>query len=629
MKRFFFLMTVLLILGMSHATAQKEGDDFWWGYYQTGGLRGSIGVAKPQTYNCAIALLNSGVLEGSTVKAVKIWLYSPKMKDLKIWASHKLPETPEQADVFCKSIAPGSYVVGSEELDCGLPNTFEFDEPFIINGKGVYMGYSFRVDDVNGDYDYENAYPVVASFQADDLSNAFWFKTDSEFPEWGSRYGTGQGNLAMQVLVSSERAKVPGAASIPESISETIAVAGNQVSVNVPLTNESINGINSIDYTLSVDGVAGKEIHAELTSPVTAVGGIGNFSLPFTASAADGIHSYEFKITKVNNTDNGTQNNISAKFDVLTVAQSSPRRVVMEEYTSTTLNQCPRGIVGIQGMSDMFGQQFIAIAVHHDDVMTPSQAGYYPDVEIHPWAAYNRSVWADPFLGIDYTDKDPFGARYIVMNQMSEVTEGSVGLTATWNSDKTALTLDSETVFQYTATNTDYSLAYVLTEDNMSGPSPEWDQANGYSGDTYYSKVNPGFIPFVEGGASVAGLKYKNVAVATESIEHGIDGSIPADIKCGEKVAHSHTFDIASNKLIQDKENLNAIVLLIDRRSGRIVNAAKTSLGNSGVEAVSESAERTVVARFTVDGRPIDAPVPGINIVKYSDGTVSKVLVRR
>lgn len=622
-------MVALLILGMSQADAQKEGDDFWWGYYQTGGLRGSIGVAKPQTYNCAIALLNSGVLEGSTVKAVKIWLYSPKMKDLKIWASHKLPETPEQADVFCKSIAPGSYTVGSEDLDCGLPNVFEFDEPFIINGKGVYMGYTFRVDEVIDDYDYENAYPVVASFQADDIHNAFWFKTDSEFPNWGSRYGTGQGNLAMQVLVSSERAKVPGAASIPESLSEPIAVAGSQITVNVPLTNESINGINSIDYTLSVDGTAGTEIHAELTSPVTEVGGTGIYSLPITASASDGIHNYEFKINKVNNTENGTVNNVTARFDVLTVAKSSPRRVVMEEYTSTTLNQCPRGIVGIQGISDMFGQQFIPICIHHDDVMTPSQTGYYPDVELYPWAAYNRTVWADPFLGTDYTNKDPFGARYIVMAQMTEVTEGSIDLTSKWNEDKTSVTLDSETVFQYTAQNTDYSLAYVLTEDNMSGPSPEWDQANGYSGDTYYSEVNPGFIPFVEGGQTVAGLKYKNVAVATESVENGIDGSIPADITCGEKIAHSQMFDIASNKLIQNKENLNAIVLLLDRRTGRIVNAAKTSLGESGVADVLENTQRTVVARFTVDGRAVDTPVPGINIIKYSDGTTSKVFVRQ
>lgn len=629
MKRLFFLFTALMILGMSHAAAQSEGDNFWWGYYQTGGMRGAIGVAKPQEYNCAIALLNSGVLEGSTVSAVKIWLYSPRMTNLKIWASHKLPETPEQADIFCKSIANGTYQTGSEGEDCGLPNVFEFDEPFIINGKGVYMGYSFYVDQVEDDYDFPNAYPVVASFQADDISNAFWFKTNTEFPEWGSRFGTGQGNLAMQVLVSSERAKVPGAASIPESLSETIAIAGSQISVNVPITNESLHGLNSIDYTLTVDGVKGNEIHAELTKPATSVGETTTFELPLTASSADGVHSYELTITKVNNSENGTEHNVTAAFDVMTVAQSSPRHVVVEDYTSTIFNQCPRGIVGMHDMSQMFGQQFIGISVHHGDVMTPSQADYYPKQEIHPWAAFNRKIWADPFLGLDYTNKDPFGARYIVMTELSQITEGAVNLSTAWVGDKTAVRLDSETVFQYTAQNTDYALAYVLTEDNMSGPSPDWDQANGYSGDTYYSEVNPGFIPFVEGGQTVSGLKYMNVAVATESVVNGIDGSIPASIARGEKVSHSHTFNLADNSLIQNKDNLYAVVLLLDRRTGRIVNAAKTRVGDTGVNGVIDSAERVEVARYTIDGRPVDEPVPGINIVKYSDGSISKVLVRQ
>ena len=34
------------------------------------------------------------------------------------------------------------------------------------------------------------------------------------------------------------------------------------------------------------------------------------------------------------------------------------------------------------------------------------------------------------------------------------------------------------------------------------------------------------------------------------------------------------------------------------------------------------------VARYTIDGARISTPVQGINIVKYSDGTTRKVIVR-
>ena len=53
-------------------------------------------------------------------------------------------------------------------------------------------------------------------------------------------------------------------------------------------------------------------------------------------------------------------------------------------------------------------------------------------------------------------------------------------------------------------------------------------------------------------------------------------------------------------------------------------------IGNStptGIEVVTSS-DATEVARYTVDGRAISTPTAGVNIVKMSDGTVKKVLVK-
>ena len=49
--------------------------------------------------------------------------------------------------------------------------------------------------------------------------------------------------------------------------------------------------------------------------------------------------------------------------------------------------------------------------------------------------------------------------------------------------------------------------------------------------------------------------------------------------------------------------------------------------GSTGINVVTSS-NATEVARYTIDGRAISAPQTGVNIVKMSDGTVKKVLVK-
>ncbi len=47
----------------------------------------------------------------------------------------------------------------------------------------------------------------------------------------------------------------------------------------------------------------------------------------------------------------------------------------------------------------------------------------------------------------------------------------------------------------------------------------------------------------------------------------------------------------------------------------------------TGIEAIKNDTA-TEVARYTIDGRTLSAPQTGVNIVKMSDGTVKKVLVK-
>ena len=64
-----------------------------------------------------------------------------------------------------------------------------------------------------------------------------------------------------------------------------------------------------------------------------------------------------------------------------------------------------------------------------------------------------------------------------------------------------------------------------------------------------------------------------------------------------------------------------------DRMTVDLKNGTSSSQSSDVEEALAPT-EVVEVARYTLDGRLIDAPVKGINIIRYSDGSVRKVMVK-
>ncbi|MEF2621725.1 MAG: hypothetical protein U0M48_06195 [Xylanibacter rarus] len=50
--------------------------------------------------------------------------------------------------------------------------------------------------------------------------------------------------------------------------------------------------------------------------------------------------------------------------------------------------------------------------------------------------------------------------------------------------------------------------------------------------------------------------------------------------------------------------------------------------GTSGIDGIQNNADNKVVARYSINGQLLDAPQKGINILKYADGRVEKVIVK-
>lgn len=50
--------------------------------------------------------------------------------------------------------------------------------------------------------------------------------------------------------------------------------------------------------------------------------------------------------------------------------------------------------------------------------------------------------------------------------------------------------------------------------------------------------------------------------------------------------------------------------------------------GATGIDGIQNNADNKVVARYSINGQLLDAPQKGINILKYADGRIEKVIVK-
>lgn len=48
----------------------------------------------------------------------------------------------------------------------------------------------------------------------------------------------------------------------------------------------------------------------------------------------------------------------------------------------------------------------------------------------------------------------------------------------------------------------------------------------------------------------------------------------------------------------------------------------------TGIDKTAMSSDVTVISRYSVNGQRLTAPTKGVNIVKYSDGSVRKEIVK-
>ena len=657
------------------AKAEKAAVDegLTWFSYITSNDLGAVGfdalasglgvdfLAGQNKYN--IAFLAPGNYAKAKIDSVEFWVLSGCQYDnLTVWVSSVKYETvegknylsfPESADkADAKVVVPAADVKAVlDKLPANYvgPISVKLPTPFTIPADGALVGYSY--DGKSSDKSI-----VLAGISSEAAGCFFQYDYEGErnFESLSSIVGMSS-SIQIGLDVSDCEANDATVSANPELT--TLVKTKQQYPFYI--TNNSAKPITQLTYSISVDGVNGAEKSLDLSSPIEPM---ETASIPYTtAFEDDGVHTVELNISKVNGNTNINKHS-SAEYSIIALEKSADRVSVVEEQTGTWCGWCPRGHVALDLLNKQLGDKVVTLAGHfaNGDPMNilgdniTSQAERFADYGLVamtlssllgggglPGAMFDRVVAADPYVGANTTKGKngtyEYGATDLV-NLLKEgnPSEADFSMTASWADDKnTDIKVDLTTTFNYNRFGSfPYGVAFVLSENGMTGKGATWKQLN------YYSKLagvngasdfnNPDMAAWFKAGSYVS-TTYDNVVVQAWNPlgDAAIVDKSKTDIDKGEVIPFSTTLKVNSD-LIQNYNNLTLSALLVNLNSLAVVNAAKVVLGNcaAGIEDVNSEANNNVVSRYNVNGMRINGAQKGLNIVKLANGKVVKMAVK-
>lgn len=299
---------------------------------------------------------------------------------------------------------------------------------------------------------------------------------------------------------------------------------------------------------------------------------------------------------KLNNTEN------TVRSSVKNLSFAPTKRVVLEEYTGMNCPKCPLGILAIEKIKSIYGEQFLPIALHSfpGDQLGAGIEGYsaYLNFSGAPTAMIQRSgTISNPMVskGPDYSFSDANGEKlWLDLVQEEMATSADAEIRATLQADTVNKTLEIPCTVRYAMDTKDLNinLFTVILEDDVIG-----FQQNNLSG------VNDPDL----GDFGVNG-KYAQTAIYPFYHQHvarswfgntlaGTGGLLPTQVEAGKDYTANISMNIPEN--IKDLKKMSAVVMMIDANTGRVINAVEVHPDNiTGIESDNTTLNVQVSSRY-------------------------------
>ena len=439
--------------------------------------------------------------------------------------------------------------------------------------------------------------------------------------------------LAMQSLHTDA---LTNAASVSFSSSTTQLNA--QPKVNLTITNHGTAKISSINYTYEINGISQTGYRTFSTALPALSDQTAKFDITLPKMTVKGSRTLTVTINKVNNQAN--EDKAPAETHYIAVYSEIPKkRTLIEEYTGTWCGWCPIGFAAMEMLDKAFKEDFIGVAYHKNDPMAFT-TDYSIPVGGFPIASLDRIENSlSPYKG---KSSSGFGMKNLLEEKNKMFTPVAIKVEAYFEDE-------AQTIIQTRSTSSTpvdlkeakFQVSYILVANGLTEAGDpyhqgKWAQHNNLKGN---SKTYPeeDFKPFTSGDSFVKGLTFNFVACARSS-KHGIAGSLPTEMTADVDYTHNYRFKLAlaknssAHEIYQDKNKLEVVAFIINSETKKVVNACKTKVQSypvhTGVTDVTTAGSETPVAYYSVDGKRLNAPKQGMNIVRLSNGTSRKIFIK-
>ena len=495
-----------------------------------------------------------------------------------------LPEAsayPEELTGWIASSLTGERIAtGTISAPAAGWNVIQLDKAYTITGNEaeLWIGFEFvQTKKLN-----------VVSFAGETSADGCWVGKNGDYKDFSSR---DFGSLSVEGTVEGDNIPQHNLTIVSASTNYTMTQFGQPIKTSVRIANSavaaaekpviecSLNG--NLVYTYEYPGTLNyrdkADLHLEI--PSESIAEEGDVKIDLNLKWADGsADEYE--------ADNVCSLTTTLSKDVFM------RVMVAEEGTGAWCGWCVRGLVGMAYMRETYPDTFIGIGVHNGDEYTVRIYDNGLGIGSFPSAKINRVKLVDPNsaeLENNLRDMYPFSDVNMKLG-------AKLG-------DNNMLQFSVELKSLTSQTDAQYNMAFVVLEDKL-----PITQAN------YYSGGGNGAMGGFEDLPRSAEIEIDDVARAIYPSFAGSSTLVPSQITRGE--VYNIEYE-AALPTIADGNNVWAVVLLMNRATGEIVQAAKvTSIEGlaTGIQQVSRDAETGIETVFDLQGRRIDSNATGIVI---------------
>ena len=454
-------------------------------------------------------------------------------------------------------------------------------EPYTITGDTLYIGWGANAQHMTC------AYPVVN----EDLTNeGYWHRVMGTDTSNEMSPGVWE-NLAEEYFYRPIGLKFYVSSSGEDPLNDlainkasVTSKGGGQYTFKAKVTNRSPKTVHNYTVAWDIDG----NVKGEKTFQTSLVNDQSETITFDVSSQLDGKnHRFNYTITSVNDHSDDVAFNSSGSVRFIAAKTVFPRKVVMEEGTSSECGSCVRGYAITDHLLEDYPDNFIPIYIHnYGEMNTENYESVIDKFIMLPNGLVNR---------IYITEGMHYNQVMETFERQNLLSEAKILPSATFAADdSSSVAVTTECLFGFTDSDgSAYKIAYVVIEDNV-GP---YMQSNyDYSNPSAAHDDSDYLDGWVHKEPQVKML-YNNVARSIVGGINGVEGSVPSIIKEGDTYKYTYCFKLPDN--IQSKKNVSIVTLLIDETNGEIVNAERAPI--EGVKIYDANGDDKVDDQDIVD----------------------------